>query len=65
MAQSNCQELESLLSFLQKSKKRLTDSEFKGGPVRTGLPGAFSSLDPVLTLSLSALQTQRQARPVC
>lgn len=38
MAQSNCQELESLLSFLQKSKKRLTDSEFKGGPVRTGFP---------------------------
>uniref|UniRef100_Z4YJD4 Transient receptor potential cation channel subfamily V member 1 n=2 Tax=Mus musculus TaxID=10090 RepID=Z4YJD4_MOUSE len=29
VAQSNCQELESLLSFLQKSKKRLTDSEFK------------------------------------
>nr|XP_004672443.1 transient receptor potential cation channel subfamily V member 1 [Jaculus jaculus] len=29
VAQSNCQELESLLPFLQKSKKRLTDSEFK------------------------------------
>lgn len=39
MAQSNCQELESLLPFLQKSKKRLTDSEFKGGPVRAGFPG--------------------------
>uniref|UniRef100_UPI0031B8B3AB Transient receptor potential cation channel subfamily V member 1 n=2 Tax=Rattus norvegicus TaxID=10116 RepID=UPI0031B8B3AB len=29
VAQSNCQELESLLPFLQRSKKRLTDSEFK------------------------------------
>ncbi|XP_029413322.1 transient receptor potential cation channel subfamily V member 1 isoform X5 [Nannospalax galili] len=29
VAQSNCQELESLLPFLQKSKKRLTDNEFK------------------------------------
>ncbi|XP_045382940.1 transient receptor potential cation channel subfamily V member 1 [Lemur catta] len=29
VAQNNCQELESLLLFLQKSKKQLTDSEFK------------------------------------
>uniref|UniRef100_A0A5F9DMF6 Transient receptor potential cation channel subfamily V member 1 n=1 Tax=Oryctolagus cuniculus TaxID=9986 RepID=A0A5F9DMF6_RABIT len=29
VAQNNCQELESLLCFLQRSKKRLTDSEFK------------------------------------
>uniref|UniRef100_A0A8C9NST2 Transient receptor potential cation channel subfamily V member 1 n=1 Tax=Spermophilus dauricus TaxID=99837 RepID=A0A8C9NST2_SPEDA len=29
VAQNNCQELESLLPFLQKSRKRLTDSEFK------------------------------------
>ncbi|XP_008058945.1 transient receptor potential cation channel subfamily V member 1 isoform X2 [Carlito syrichta] len=29
VAQSNCQELESLLLFLQKSKKHLTDNEFK------------------------------------
>nr|XP_010341959.1 transient receptor potential cation channel subfamily V member 1 isoform X3 [Saimiri boliviensis boliviensis] len=29
VAQNNCQELESLLLFLQKSKKHLTDSEFK------------------------------------
>lgn len=52
VAQSNCQELESLLPFLQRSKKRLTDSEFKGGPVRTGFPGAFSNPDLLLTLSL-------------
>ncbi|XP_054946115.1 transient receptor potential cation channel subfamily V member 1 isoform X9 [Physeter macrocephalus] len=29
VAQNNCEELESLLLFLQKSKKHLTDSEFK------------------------------------
>ncbi|XP_062072306.1 transient receptor potential cation channel subfamily V member 1 [Lepus europaeus] len=29
VAQNNCQELENLLCFLQRSKKRLTDSEFK------------------------------------
>lgn len=65
VAQSNCQELESLLPFLQRSKKRLTDSEFKGGPVRAGFPGgaicrSWPGFDP-----LSALQTQRQERPVC
>ncbi|XP_032125953.1 transient receptor potential cation channel subfamily V member 1 isoform X1 [Sapajus apella] len=32
VAQNNCQELESLLLFLQTSRKHLTDSEFKGGP---------------------------------
>lgn len=31
VAQNNCEELESLLLFLQKSKKHLMDSEFKGG----------------------------------
>lgn len=30
VAQNNCQDLDSLLPFLQKSKKRLTDTEFKG-----------------------------------
>uniref|UniRef100_H0VG82 Transient receptor potential cation channel subfamily V member 1 n=1 Tax=Cavia porcellus TaxID=10141 RepID=H0VG82_CAVPO len=29
VAQNNCQDLDSLLPFLQKSKKRLTDTEFK------------------------------------
>lgn len=32
VAQNNCKELESLLLFLQRSKKHLMDSEFKGGP---------------------------------
>lgn len=34
VAQNNCEELQSLLLFLQKSKKHLMDSEFKGSPGR-------------------------------
>ncbi|KAB0400375.1 hypothetical protein E2I00_019190 [Balaenoptera physalus] len=36
VAQNNCEELESLLLFLKKSKKHLMDSEFKGGPEAAG-----------------------------
>lgn len=36
VAQNNCEALESLLLFLQKSKKHLVDSEFKGGPEAVG-----------------------------
>lgn len=39
VAQNNCEELESLLLFLQKSKKHLMDSEFKGSPEAVGFPG--------------------------
>lgn len=42
VAQNNCEELESLLLFLQKSKKHLMDSEFKGGPEAVGFPGGAS-----------------------
>lgn len=42
VAQNNCEELESLLLFLQKSKKHLMDSEFKGGPKAVRFPGGPS-----------------------
>lgn len=42
VAQNNCEELESLLLFLQKSKKHLMDSEFKGSPEAVGFPGGAS-----------------------
>lgn len=39
VAQNDCKELESLLLFLQKRKKHLMDSEFKGGPAEGRVPG--------------------------
>lgn len=50
VAQNNCQDLESLLLFLQKSEKHLTDNEFKGGP-SAGLRGGPQPW-PALTLPL-------------
>lgn len=63
VAQNNCQELESLLLFLQKSKKHLMDSEFKGSPAEGWIPGtpcAAPFSDPHFVL-----QTRRRGRPVC
>lgn len=43
VAQNNCKELESLLLFLQRSKKHLMDSEFKGGLTEGRVPGVPQS----------------------
>ncbi|KAK2120906.1 Transient receptor putative cation channel sub V member 1 [Saguinus oedipus] len=56
VAQNNCQELESLLLFLQKSKKHLIDSEFKGGPSMGSGEGPSPSWPDLPSLCLSDLE---------
>ena len=63
VAQNNCEELESLLLFLKKSKKHLMDSEFKGGPEAAGSwerPCRAACSDPHFVL-----QTRTQGRLAC
>lgn len=64
VAQNNCEELENLLFFLQKSKKHLMDSEFKGGPGEGGCLGGVPAAAPYSEPHF-VLQTPRQGRPVC
>lgn len=64
VAQNNCEELQSLLFFLQKSKKHLVDSEFKGGPRGGRVPGAAPAATPCPDPHFAS-QTRRPGRPVC